>query len=94
MLMSKAGLTWEEATRVLMVYVAYWSYVVQMVPVVEGLSTPERQAFNGMIGTRYRRPGAYGELYELWTKHAEADSEVVAYVDAILEKGLEGLREN
>jgi hypothetical protein len=84
MLMSKAGLTREEATRVIMVYIAYWNYVVQMVPVVEGLSTPERQLFNGFIRNRYRRPGVYGEIYELWTKHAEPDSEVVAYVDAIL----------
>ena len=43
MLMSKAELTQEEATRVLMVYIAYWNYVVQMVPVVDDLSVPERE---------------------------------------------------
>ena len=50
MLMSKAALSREEAARVLMVFVSYWNYVVQIVPVVEILSEPERQQFDGLSG--------------------------------------------
>ena len=84
MLMAKAQLSREEATRVLMVYVAYWNYVVQIVPVVESLGESEKQLFNAFIGTRFRSPGTHGELYQQWTKPMNVAPEVLAYVDAIL----------
>lgn len=49
LLMSKAGLSRDEATRVMMVYVAYWNYVVQIVPVVESLGQSERTLFDRFI---------------------------------------------
>ena len=52
-LMSRAELSREEATRVLMVFVAYWNYVVQIVPVVRSLGESERQLFNAFIKTRF-----------------------------------------
>jgi len=86
MLMSKAALSREEATRVFMVFLSYWNYVVQIVPVVEILSEPERQQFDSFIRNRFRSPGTYGEIYKLWRVRRDAEySSIVAYVDAILE---------
>ena len=85
MLMSKAALSREEAARVFMVFVSYWNYVVQIVPVVEILSEPERQQFDGFIRNRFRSPGTYGEIYQFWIRPSAEFSPVVAYVDAILE---------
>ena len=84
MLMSQAELSREEAIRVLMVFVAYWNYVVQIVPVVQSLGESERQTFNAFIGTRFRSPSTYGEIYQKWIKSIDQTPEVIAYVDAIL----------
>ena len=83
-LMSKAELSQEDASRVLMLYIAYWNYVVQIVPVVESLGKSERQLFDSFIRNRFRSPSAHGELYQQWTKPANVAPQVVAYVDAIL----------
>jgi hypothetical protein len=84
LLMSQAELSREEATRVLMVFVAYWNYVVQIAPVAQSLGESEKQLFNAFIGTRFRSPGTYGEIYQHWIKPLNQTPEVIAYVDAIL----------
>ena len=85
MLMAKAALSREEAIRVLMVFVAYWNYVVQIVSVIDVLSVAERQHFDQFVRNRFRRPGTYGELYQVWIRLNAEGSSVVAYVDGILE---------
>ena len=86
MLMSKAGLSREEATRVMMVYVAYWNYVVQIVPVVESLGESERKLFDRFISNRFRSSGTYGKIYQFWTQKMNDQPEVITYVDNILGK--------
>jgi len=84
MLMSEAGLTRDEATRVMMVYVAYWNYIVQIVPVVESLSDSERRLFNRLIRNRFRSSSTSGKIYRFWTRKENATPEVITYVDNIL----------
>lgn len=84
MLMSEAGLSREEATRVLMVYLAYWNYVVQIVPVAESLGESERKLFDRFIRNRFRSSGTYGRIYQFWTRKENVQPEVVTYVDNIL----------
>ena len=84
MLMSSAGLSRDEATRVMLVYVAYWNYVVQIVPVVTSLGESERRLFDAFIRNRFRSSGAYAKIYQMWTQRANAQPEVIAYVDTIL----------
>ena len=81
MLMSKAGLSRDEATRVMMVYIAYWNYVVQIVPVVESLGESERKLFDRFIRNRFRSSGTYGKIYQFRTQKENDLPEVVAYID-------------
>ena len=86
MLMARAGLDEREATRVLMVYIAYWNYVVHMVPLVDDLSAGERQLFDEFVANRYGRPGVYNELFKSRTLANEKGSAAIDYVTAILEQ--------
>jgi len=84
MLMFEAGLTRDEATRVMMVYVAYWNYIVQTVPVVESLGESERKLFDRLILNRFRSSSTSGKIYRWWTRRAKFTPEVITYVDNIL----------
>jgi hypothetical protein len=83
-LMSEAGLSREEALRVMNVYFAYWNYVVQIVPLVESLGESERGLFDGFIGNRFRNSGTYGKIYQAVTQKNNLQPEVITYVDNIL----------
>jgi hypothetical protein len=74
----------------MMVYVAYWNYIVQIVPVVESLGESERRLFDAFIGNRFRISGTYGKIYQFWTQKVNATPEVITYVDNVLRQHSSG----
>jgi hypothetical protein len=82
-LMERAGLTIEEASRVASMCIAWWTYVLQIIPYVDELPAMERTAFENRVRGNYGRPGVGRLFYETYLK-STAHPDALRYVERVL----------
>jgi len=81
------GLTLEEAFRVSNMSIAWWTYVLQIVPYVDELAPMERTAFENRVRGAYGRPGVSRLFYETYLK-STAHPDALRYVESILARAV------
>jgi hypothetical protein len=84
-LMDQAGLTYEEAFRVMNMNIAWWTYFLQIVPYVDELPPIERTAFENRVRGAYGRPGVSRLFFETYLK-SSAHPNALRYVESVLAK--------
>ena len=85
-LMERGGLTLEEACRVASMSIAWWTYILQIVPYVEELPPMERTAFENRVRGTYGRPGVGRLFYETYLR-STAHPDALGYVERVLARG-------
>jgi len=82
-LMDQAGLTFDEAIRMMWIASAVWDYQVQTIANVDELPPIERVQFDGGIRRMYGNPGVYRLYYETQAKPF-AHPDAIRYVENVL----------
>ena len=82
-LVEQAGLTLEEASSLVLMQTAWWTYRLQIIPYVDELPAMERTAIENQLRGTYGRPGVARLFYETYVKGA-AHPDAVRYIDNLL----------